>query len=205
MVLPAATKLLDKHRTFQRRLSKVNSVANNVVNTLRGDLGDPGHQKGIVVPGKIKRAVRGVSLVMYKDQITCLLGHNGAGKTTPISMLTGMIAPSAGDASFRGLSLVHDMAEIRQSLGLCFQHDVPYSELTVKEHLLFYGRVKGYRGKALREEVNTKITEVGLTEKRHVFAGSLSGGMKRKLSVAICLLGDSSLVFLDERTSGMDP
>ncbi|KAG6587048.1 ATP-binding Cassette (ABC) Superfamily [Phytophthora cinnamomi] len=210
-------------------LSKVNDIANNVVNGSHAMLAieNPNmevaseelrHQersgealvirdikKEFVVPGGIKRAVRGVSLAMYKDQITCLLGHNGAGKTTLISMLTGMVAPSAGDASFRGLSLVQDMAEIRQSLGLCFQHDVLYSELTVEEHLLFYGRVKGYRGAALREEVNTKITEVGLTEKRHVFAGSLSGGMKRKLSVAICLLGDSSLVFLDEPTSGMDP
>ncbi|KAE8879299.1 ABC transporter A family member 1 [Phytophthora fragariae] len=213
----------------KRSFSKVNDVANNMVNGSHAvlDIGNPNVEvaseelrqqeksgealvirdikKEFVVPGGIKRAVRGVSLAMYKDQITCLLGHNGAGKTTLISMLTGMIAPSAGDASFRGLSLVHDMAEIRQSLGLCFQHDVLYSELTVEEHLLFYGRVKGYRGTALREEVKTKITEVGLTEKRHVFAGSLSGGMKRKLSVAICLLGDSSLVFLDEPTSGMDP
>ncbi|ETK86251.1 hypothetical protein F441_09243 [Phytophthora nicotianae CJ01A1] len=209
--------------------SKVNDVANNVVNGSHAilDIQNPNmeeasedllHQersgealvirdikKEFPVPGGVKYAVRGVSLAMYKDQITCLLGHNGAGKTTLISMLTGMIAPSSGDASFRGLSLMHDMGEIRQSLGLCFQHDVLYGELTVEEHLLFYGRVKGYRGAALREEVNTKITEVGLTEKRHVFAGSLSGGMKRKLSVAICLLGDSSLVFLDEPTSGMDP
>uniref|UniRef100_H3GK29 ABC transporter domain-containing protein n=1 Tax=Phytophthora ramorum TaxID=164328 RepID=H3GK29_PHYRM len=209
--------------------SKVNDVANNVVNGSHAvlDIENPNmepaseelrHQeksgealvirdikKEFVVPGGIKRAVRGVSLAMYKDQITCLLGHNGAGKTTLISMLTGMIAPSSGDASFRGMSLVHDMAEIRQSLGLCFQHDVLYNELTVQEHLLFYGKVKGYRGTALTEEVDTKIKEVGLTEKRHVFAGSLSGGMKRKLSVAICLLGDSSLVFLDEPTSGMDP
>ncbi|POM66858.1 ABC Superfamily [Phytophthora palmivora] len=209
--------------------SKVNDVVNNVVNGSQAVLNiedanmelpseELRHQersgealvirdikKEFVVPGGIKRAVRGVTLAMYKDQITCLLGHNGAGKTTLISMLTGMIAPSDGDASFRGMSLVHDMGEIRQSLGLCFQHDVLYSELTVEEHLLFYGRVKGYHGAALREEVNKKITEVGLTEKRHVFAGSLSGGMKRKLSVAICLLGDSALVFLDEPTSGMDP
>ncbi|KAG3081260.1 hypothetical protein JG687_00006803 [Phytophthora cactorum] len=212
-----------------RSRSKVNDVANNVVNGSYAvlDIQNPNMEdasedlrlqersgealmirdikKEFAVPGGVKYAVRGVSLAMYKDQITCLLGHNGAGKTTLISMLTGMIAPSSGDASFRGLSLMNDMGEIRQSLGLCFQHDVLYSELTVEEHLLFYGRVKGYRGAALREEVNTKITEVGLTEKRRVFAGSLSGGMKRKLSVAICLLGDSSLVFLDEPTSGMDP
>ncbi|KAL7995255.1 putative ABC transporter, AAA+ ATPase domain, ABC transporter A [Plasmopara halstedii] len=162
-------------------------------------------KKEFVVPGGIKHAVRGVSLAMYKDQITCLLGHNGAGKTTLISMLTGMIAPTSGDATFCGLSLVQDMGKLRQSLGLCFQHDVLYSELTVEEHLQFYGRIKGYNGKALQDEVNKKILEVGLTEKRNVFSGSLSGGMKRKLSVAICLLGDSSLVLLDEPTSGMDP
>ncbi|KAG3115661.1 ABC transporter A family member 1 [Phytophthora idaei] len=212
-----------------RSRSKVNDVANNVVNGSYAvlDIQNPNMEdasedlrlqersgealvirdikKEFAVPGGVKYAARGVSLAMYKDQITCLLGHNGAGKTTLISMLTGMTAPSSGDASFRGLSLMNDMGEIRQSLGLCFQHDVLYSELTVAEHLLFYGRVKGYRGAALREEVNTKIIEVGLTEKRRVFAGSLSGGMKRKLSVAICLLGDSSLVFLDEPTSGMDP
>lgn len=162
-------------------------------------------EKEFVVPGGTKHAVRGVSLALYKDQITCLLGHNGAGKTTLISMLTGMIAPTSGDATFRGLSLVQDTGKIRQSLGLCFQYDVLYRELTVEEHLQFYGRVKGYRGAALREEVNKKMIEVGLTEKRKVLAGSLSGGMKRKLSVAICLLGNSSLVFLDEPTSGMDP
>ncbi|OWZ23129.1 ABC transporter [Phytophthora megakarya] len=217
------------HMTRSKSSSKVNDVANNGGGGSHSvlDIQDPNielaseelrHQersgealvirdikKEFVVPGGIKRAVRGVTLAMYKDQITCLLGHNGAGKTTLISMLTGMIAPSDGDASFRGMSLMHDMGEIRQSLGLCFQHDVLYSELTVEEHLFFYGRVKGYHGTALREEVNKKITEVGLTEKRHVFAGSLSGGMKRKLSVAICLLGDSALVFLDEPTSGMDP
>ncbi|KAJ0411226.1 hypothetical protein ATCC90586_003865 [Pythium insidiosum] len=162
-------------------------------------------KKEFVVPGGIKKAVRGVSLVMYKDQITCLLGHNGAGKTTLISMLTGVIAPTDGDAYFRGYSLNRNMREIRQSLGLCFQHDVLYAELTVEEHLIFFARVKGYKGKEVADVVSTKIREVGLTEKRHVFSAALSGGMKRKLSVAISLLGDSSLVFLDEPTSGMDP
>uniref|UniRef100_K3W614 ABC transporter domain-containing protein n=1 Tax=Globisporangium ultimum (strain ATCC 200006 / CBS 805.95 / DAOM BR144) TaxID=431595 RepID=K3W614_GLOUD len=162
-------------------------------------------KKEFAVPGGIKRAVKGVSMSMYKDQITCLLGHNGAGKTTLISMLTGIISPSDGDAYFHGLSLTQNMSQIRQSLGLCFQHDVLYAELSVEEHLLFYARIKGYNGAELNEVVSTKIKEVGLTEKRKVFSGSLSGGMKRKLSVAICLLGDSSLVFLDEPTSGMDP
>ncbi|KAF0687881.1 hypothetical protein As57867_020372, partial [Aphanomyces stellatus] len=144
-------------------------------------------------------------MTMYKNQITCLLGHNGAGKTTLISMLTGMIPASSGDATVNGLSLNGDLNEIRRSLGMCPQHDVLYTELTVQEHLMFYGKIKGYTGKALELEVEQKIVEVGLTEKRHVYSNELSGGMKRKLSLAIALLGDSKIVFLDEPTSGMDP
>ncbi|KAE8984553.1 ATP-binding cassette sub-family A member 3 [Phytophthora fragariae] len=157
------------------------------------------------VPGGKKVAVKGLDLVMYKDQITCLLGHNGAGKSTLISMLTGMTAPSSGDAKYRGLSLNQDMEEIRESLGICFQHDVLFEDLTVEEHLVVFGRVKGYRSDELQGLVDSQIRQVGLTEKRHVLSKDLSGGMKRKLSVAISLLGDSSLVFLDEPTSGMDP
>ncbi|CAK4248260.1 unnamed protein product [Aphanomyces euteiches] len=157
------------------------------------------------VPGGEKVAVKGINLNMYKNQITCLLGHNGAGKTTLISMLTGMIPVTSGDATVNGLSLSEDLGEIRQSLGMCPQHDVLYTELTVQEHLMFYGKIKGYSGDTLKKEVEQKIIEVGLTEKRDVYSNELSGGMKRKLSLAIALLGDSKIVFLDEPTSGMDP
>ncbi|KAH9143316.1 hypothetical protein AeRB84_012675 [Aphanomyces euteiches] len=157
------------------------------------------------VPGGEKVAVKDMNLTMYKNQITCLLGHNGAGKTTLISMLTGMIPVTSGDATVNGLSLNDNLGEIRQSLGMCPQHDVLYPELTVQEHLMFYGKIKGYRGALLKNEVENKIVEVGLTEKRHVYSIELSGGMKRKLSLAIALMGDSKIVFLDEPTSGMDP
>ncbi|CAK4636092.1 unnamed protein product [Aphanomyces euteiches] len=157
------------------------------------------------VPGGEKVAVKGMNLTMYKNQITCLLGHNGAGKTTLISMLTGMIPVTSGDATINGLSLSKNLSQIRQSLGMYPQHDVLYPELTVQEHLMFYGKIKGYSGEALKTEVDNKIVEVGLTEKRNVYSNELSGGMKRKLSLAIALLGDSKIVFLDEPTSGMDP
>ncbi|CAK4490566.1 unnamed protein product, partial [Aphanomyces euteiches] len=157
------------------------------------------------VPGGEKVAVKGMNLTMYKNQITCLLGHNGAGKTTLISMLTGMIPVSSGDATVNGLSLNEDLGQIHQSLGMCPQHDVLYAELTVQEHLMFYGKIKGYSGEALKTEVDNKIVVVGLTEKRNVYSNELSGGMKRKLSLAIALLGDSKIVFLDEPTSDMDP
>ncbi|KAL3659652.1 hypothetical protein V7S43_015327 [Phytophthora oleae] len=162
-------------------------------------------RKVFQVPGGEKVAVKGLDISMYKDQITCLLGHNGAGKTTLISMLTGMTAPSSGNATYRGMSINEDIDEMRQSLGICFQHDVLFPELSVQEHLQFFGQIKGYANEELQAVVDKQIREVGLTEKRNSSPNDLSGGMKRKLSVAISLLGDSSLVFLDEPTSGMDP
>ncbi|OWZ22804.1 ABCA1 lipid exporter [Phytophthora megakarya] len=162
-------------------------------------------RKVFQVPGGEKVAVKGLDITMYKDQITCLLGHNGAGKTTLISMLTGMTAPSSGNATYHGMSINEDMDEMRQSLGICFQHDVLFPELSVKEHLQFFGQIKGYANEELQAVVDKQIREVGLTEKRDAKPNDLSGGMKRKLSVAVSLLGDSSLVFLDEPTSGMDP
>ncbi|KAG3111793.1 ABC transporter A family member 1 [Phytophthora idaei] len=162
-------------------------------------------KKVFQVPGGEKVAVKGLDITMYKDQITCLLGHNGAGKTTLISMLTGMTAPSSGNATYRGLSINEDMDEMRRSLGICFQHDVLFPDLSVEEHLLFFGQIKGYANEELHAVAEKQIREVGLTEKRNSKPNDLSGGMKRKLSVAVSLLGDSSLVFLDEPTSGMDP
>ncbi|RLN60218.1 hypothetical protein BBJ28_00003724 [Nothophytophthora sp. Chile5] len=163
-------------------------------------------RKEFSVPGGTKVAVHGLDLTLYEGQITCLLGHNGAGKTTVMAMLTGMTPPSSGNAWVRGYSVVSDMPSIRQSLGYCPQHGVLYPDLTVAEHLTFYGRLKGFSdAKALAQEVASKIDEMGLQDKRHVWARALSGGMQRKLSLAIAFLGDSAVVFLDEPTAGMDP
>ncbi|KAG7396498.1 hypothetical protein PHYBOEH_002205 [Phytophthora boehmeriae] len=165
-----------------------------------------GLRKEFAVHGGTKIAVHGLHLKFYEGEITCLLGHNGAGKTTVISMLTGMTPPTSGDAWVRGHSVVTGMRLIRRSLGYCPQHSVLYPTLTVKEHLLFYGRIKGFtNNKDLATEVTNKINEVGLAEKRDVSANALSGGMQRKLSLAIAFLGDSTVVFLDEPTAGMDP
>jgi ABC-type multidrug transport system ATPase subunit len=97
------------------------------------------------------------------------------------------------------------MPEIRKSLGICPQHNVLYNHLSVYEHLTMYATLKGVRSELVHQAAVDKINEVGLEAKRDVFAGALSGGMKRKLSVAIALVGGSRIVFLDEPTSGMDP
>eukprot|EP01038_Epipyxis_sp_PR26KG_P008312 gene8312-11246_t len=152
-----------------------------------------------------KVAVDGLNLTMYSGQITALLGHNGAGKTTAISVLTGLIPPDGGTAIIEGLDVRKDLSSIRQNLGVCPQHDILFPLLTVEEHLTMFAAFKGVKGAALKQEVETMIKSVGLTEKRNVYSQFLSGGQKRKLSVGIAFIGGSRVVFLDEPTSGMDP
>ncbi|CAL1171712.1 unnamed protein product, partial [Cladocopium goreaui] len=155
--------------------------------------------------GKILKAVQEVTLNLYSGQIFCLLGHNGAGKTTTINMLSGMLPVSSGDAIVYGKSIRRDMQQIRKFLGVCPQHDVIWSGLTVREHLEFFAQAKGMNREALEAEVNALIADVSLQEKEHALAGTLSGGQKRRLSAAIALIGGSQVVFLDEPSSGVDP
>jgi len=152
-----------------------------------------------------KVAVKDLDLAMYQGQITALLGHNGAGKTTTISMLTGMIPITSGNAFVQGYDVATEMGTIREFLGVCPQHDILYPDLTVWEHLDMYASFKGVSRSEKKAAVEKMIVEVGLTEKRYARAHTLSGGQKRKLSLAIAFIGDSKVVFLDEPTSGMDP
>uniref|UniRef100_A0AAY4BFC7 ABC transporter domain-containing protein n=1 Tax=Denticeps clupeoides TaxID=299321 RepID=A0AAY4BFC7_9TELE len=154
---------------------------------------------------KSKEAVRDLTLNMFEGQITVLLGHNGAGKSTTLSMLTGLFPPTSGRAYINGYDITQDMALIRRSLGLCPQHDVLFDNLTVEEHLLFYAQLKGYPREKIPDEVDRIIRILNLEDKRHARSKTLSGGMKRKLSIGIALIGDSKVVLLDEPTSGMDP
>ncbi|XP_031559324.1 ATP-binding cassette sub-family A member 3-like isoform X2 [Actinia tenebrosa] len=152
-----------------------------------------------------KVAVDGLSLNMYKGQITALLGHNGAGKTTTMSILTGLFPPTSGSAHIGNKSILTDIDGIRESLGLCPQHNVLFDRLTVKEHLEFFINLKGKYGQAAKDEVLAMITDMQLLDKMNEKSATLSGGMKRKLSCAIALVGGSETVILDEPTSGMDP
>ncbi|XP_058851719.1 phospholipid-transporting ATPase ABCA3-like isoform X1 [Acipenser ruthenus] len=153
----------------------------------------------------IREAVRDLTLNMYEGQITVLLGHNGAGKSTTLSMLTGLFPPTSGRAYINGYDICQDMALIRHSLGLCPQHDVLFHNLTVQEHLQFFAQLKGYSREKTPDEVERILKILSLEDKRQSLSKTLSGGMKRKLSIGIALIGDSKVVMLDEPTSGMDP
>ena len=154
--------------------------------------------------GKVT-AVDGLRFTARRGQITALLGHNGAGKTTTISVLTGMLRQDGGSATIDGKDVERDMKQIRRSLGVCPQFDVLWPQLTVREHLFIYARFRGFPETGIEAEVEAKIASVGLTSKAGCQAGTLSGGQKRKLSVAIAFIGDPAVVILDEPTSGMDP
>ncbi|XP_052776388.1 phospholipid-transporting ATPase ABCA1-like isoform X2 [Mya arenaria] len=152
-----------------------------------------------------KFAVDGLNLNFYQDQITSFLGHNGAGKTTTMSILTGLFPPSEGTAFIHGKDIRVNMDSIRHSLGTCPQHNVLFDWLTVEEHLWFYARLKGAASSEVKGEMEQMIKDVGLPHKRNEFSSNLSGGMKRKLSVAVAFVGNSKTVILDEPTAGVDP
>lgn len=146
---------------------------------------------------KAKPAVNNLDLTLYESQITALLGHNGAGKTSTVSVLTGLYAPSSGDVSIYGNSIVDGLVAARQSIGICPQHNVLFDNLTVMEHLKFFSKIKGIR--ADPKDLQEKAVEIGLTEDQfRTTSSALSGGNKRKLSVAIALCGDPKFLILDE-------
>ncbi|XP_045398584.1 phospholipid-transporting ATPase ABCA7 isoform X7 [Lemur catta] len=172
----------------------------------------PGLSPGVSVRGLEKRfpgsrqpALRGLSLDFYQGHITAFLGHNGAGKTTTLSILSGLFPPSGGSAFVLGHDVQSSMAAIRPHLGVCPQYNVLFDMLTVGEHVWFYGRLKGLSVAAVGLERDRLLQDVGLVPKQYVQTRHLSGGMQRKLSVAIAFVGGSHVVILDEPTAGVDP
>ncbi|RYP82300.1 hypothetical protein DL769_001702 [Monosporascus sp. CRB-8-3] len=140
------------------------------------------------------KAVDGLDLVSQKNQILCLLGPNGSGKTTTLGMLAGFEAPTGGSIQINALP---------SQLGICPQRNVLFDNLTVYEHLVIWNTLKGN----LEDEASLErlIEGCNLKLKRHSLSKNLSGGMKRKLQLACMLVGGSSICLLDEVTSGLDP
>ncbi|CAG7824302.1 unnamed protein product [Allacma fusca] len=161
--------------------------------------------RGLTKIFKEKTAVNNLSLRFYEHQVTALLGHNGAGKTTTMAMLTGFVTPTSGTAIVNGFDICKDMTAVRASLGLCPQYNVLFDELTVEEHIQFFAMLKGCTAAEADTEAQRMIQILGFESKRQSQACTLSGGMKRKLSVGIAFCAGSKAVLLDEPTSGMDP
>ena len=150
-------------------------------------------------------AVKGISFSVEEGEVFGLLGPNGAGKTTVISMLTGILPPSAGTARIGGYDVRTQMAQAKTLNGLVPQDLALYPTLSARANLEFFGRIYGLRGRDLKERVSDVLRIVSLTERADQPIETFSGGMKRRVNIAAGLVHQPRLLFLDEPTVGVDP
>jgi ABC-2 type transport system ATP-binding protein len=151
------------------------------------------------------KAVQGVSFQIAEGEIYSLLGPNGAGKTTTISMLTGLISPTEGDAQVDGHSVVQKVNEVKQVIGVVPQEIALYLSITAMENLKFWGRMYGLSGSALNQRSDAALEIAGLADRADDKVETFSGGMKRRLNIAVGLLHEPKIIFMDEPTVGIDP
>lgn len=149
-------------------------------------------------------AVNDISLEVEKGKLFSLLGVNGAGKTTTIKMLTGLAKPTAGDALVMGKSIIHDIQEVKKVVNISPQDTAIAPNLTVRENLEFIAGVYNMNSKEAREKATEIINKFSLSEVENKRAKTLSGGWKRRISIAMALISDPEVLFLDEPTLGLD-
>ena len=155
--------------------------------------------------GDVVDAVKEVSLTIERGEIFSLLGPNGAGKTTLISMISGLLSPTAGDARIGGHSITAQPLAAKRLMGFVPQEIALYPELSARRNLLFFGKLYGLRGKALNLRVDELLDFIDLTDRQNEKIATYSGGMKRRVNIAVGLLHKPSLLYMDEPTVGIDP
>jgi len=150
-------------------------------------------------------AVQGVSFAIRQGEIFSLLGPNGAGKSTTISMLSGLLAPTSGDASIDGYSITQDAKQVKQVIGVVPQEIALYDTISARENLNFWGKMYGLSGEKLQERVTAVLQIAGLTDRADDKVATFSGGMKRRINIAVGLLHKPKVLYMDEPTVGIDP
>jgi len=151
------------------------------------------------------KAVNGVSFSINKGEIFGLLGPNGAGKTTTIRMMSTVLDYDSGDIVIGGHSIKHEAEAVRSIIGVCPQDLALYEDLSALDNMVFFGRMAGMDGAAARAQAKTNLELMGLEDRAKGKVSKFSGGMKRRINLAIALMGSPELLFLDEPTVGIDP
>jgi ABC-2 type transport system ATP-binding protein len=150
-----------------------------------------------------RRVVRDFSIDVEESRITGFLGPNGSGKTTTLRMLCGLLTPDAGRGTALGFDIISQSWEIKRRTGYMTQRFSLYEDLTVAENLAFAARIRSLDRR--RERVDEALAQLGLAERRGQLAGTLSGGWKQRLALAVATLHEPRLLLLDEPTAGVDP
>ncbi|MEA1898121.1 MAG: ABC transporter ATP-binding protein [Bacteroidota bacterium] len=150
------------------------------------------------------KAVDHLSLDIYKGEIFGFLGPNGAGKTTTIQMICGLLKPDKGSIEYTSASGSHISPEF-EDIGICPQENVIWPKLTCYEQMKFVARMHDMGTQKATERSRFLLQHLGLTQKSHSLASSLSGGMKRRLNICLALVHDPQILILDEPEAGLDP
>jgi len=150
-------------------------------------------------------AVNSITFDVEKGEIFGFLGANGAGKTTAMKMLIGILSPTAGEATVAGFDVFTNAEDIKKNIGYMSQKFALYDDLTVKENITFFGGIYGLSKSKIKEKSNTLIEDLGLEKVANQLVGALPLGWKQKISFSVALLHDPKIVFLDEPTGGVDP
>ena len=143
-----------------------------------------------------KTAVENLSLQVFKGELFGLLGPNGAGKTTTINILCGLTKPTSGTAKIFGYDIQKETQKVKEQIGVCIQETAIYPYLSGKENLELFGKLYGMNKKTIKERSNMLLTKMALTEDAKRITAKYSGGMKRRLSLALALIHDPQIAFL---------
>lgn len=218
---PKSWTFLFSKQYYQKGKNKINnthnhdttmSIADDSGGSTRGAMENGDHLEKVVKITNLNKifktsfgtrvAVRDLSLRIYKNRITALLGHNGAGKTTTMNIITGMTPRTSGRIEVDGED---NSTNYRQQIGFCPQHNVALGYMNCREHLVFFGALRGMSMKEAEHEADQILEKVNLTDKSDEILANLSGGMKRRMCLANAIIGRTKLLILDEPTSGLDP
>ena len=164
----------------------------------------------IDVEGLTKRfgdftAVDQITFYVKRGEIFGFLGANGAGKTTAMRMLTGLLKPSGGSGHVAGINIFKNPEKVKNKIGYMSQKFSLYEDLTVRENIWFYAGIYGLKNGEIKERTVKLLHRLGLTDQENTLIGSLPLGWKQKLAFGVALVHDPQIIFLDEPTAGVDP